>query len=60
MSEYDQWESAVVQAVADNLGISVSDASGVVEGQPFYVQQSWGKALDATQTAAKILAEIRK
>ena len=59
MSEYDLWEHAVIQAVADHLNVSHSDASGVVDGQPFYVQQSWGKDMDARQTAAKILAEIR-
>lgn len=60
MSEYDQWENAVVQAVADNLGFSHSDASSVVETQPFYMQQSWGKGMDAQQTATKILVEAQR
>jgi len=54
--KYFEWEGAVAQAVADALQVSRSDASGIVEAQPFYMQQSWGKGMDAQQTAAKILA----
>lgn len=53
---YSDWEGAVVEAVAEAMAISHSDASGVVEAQPFCMQQSWGKGLDAQQTATKILA----
>lgn len=60
MSEYSEWEGAVIQQVADELGACYSDASAVVEGQPFYMQQSWGKGLDPKQTAAKILAEAKQ
>ena len=54
--KYFEWEGAVVEAVAESMAISNSDAAGVVEAQPFYMQQSWGKGMDAQQTAAKILA----
>ncbi len=54
--KYFEWEGAVTEAVAEALQVSHSDASGVVEAQPFYMQQSWGKGMDAQQTAAKILA----
>ncbi|MNJ43263.1 hypothetical protein D3C77_382620 [compost metagenome] len=57
MSEYAEWEQAVTQQIADTIEVSYSDAAGVVEGQPFYMQQSWGKGMDASQTAEKILAE---
>lgn len=60
MKKYYEWESEVVEAVADSLEISRSDASGVVEAQPFYMQQSWGKGMDAQQTATKILAAARQ
>jgi hypothetical protein len=60
MSEYSEWEVEVIQQVADELGASYSDASGVVESQPFYMQQSWVKDLDPKQTAAKILAEAKQ
>ncbi|WP_339534767.1 hypothetical protein [Pseudomonas hunanensis] len=54
--KYFEWEGAVTDAVAEALQVSRSDASGIVEAQPFYMQQSWGKGMDAQQTAAKILA----
>lgn len=54
--KYFEWEGAVIDAVAESMAISHSDATGVVEAQPFYMQQSWGKGMDAQQTAAKILA----
>ncbi|WP_442117189.1 hypothetical protein [Pseudomonas sp. W22_MBD1_FP4] len=60
MGSYYEWESAVVQFVADELEVPYSDASAVVEGQPFYMQQSWGKAMDAKETAAKVLAAARQ
>ncbi|MDF4211110.1 hypothetical protein P2W50_31150 [Pseudomonas protegens] len=54
--KYFEWEGAVTEAVAEAMGISFSDASGVVDAQPFYMQQSWDKGMDAQQTATKILA----
>lgn len=54
--KYFDWEGAVVEAVADALQVSHSDASGIVEAQPFYMQQSWGKGLDPQQAAVKILS----
>ncbi|MPQ69428.1 hypothetical protein [Pseudomonas sp. MWU12-2323] len=56
MSNYTSWEEAVTQKIADTQEISYSDAAGIVEGQPFFMQQSWGKGMDADQTAEKILA----
>lgn len=38
------------------VSIRHSDASSVVGALPFYMQQSWGKVMDAQQTATKILA----
>lgn len=54
--KYFEWEGAVTETVAETLAISRSDAAGIVEAQPFYMQQSWGKGMDAQLTAAKILA----
>lgn len=54
--KYFEWEGAVTEAIADALQVSRSDASGIVEAQPFYMQQSWGNGIDAQHTAAKILA----
>lgn len=56
MSEHSSWEGDVINAVANALEISYSDASGVVEAQPFYMAQSWSKGLDAQATAQKILS----
>lgn len=53
---YSQWEEAVTQIVADALGMAYGDAAGVVEGQAFYMQQSWGQGLDAQAAAEKMLA----
>lgn len=52
---YFEWEGAVIEAVAESMATSYSDAAGVVEAQPFYMQQSWGKRMDAQLTAAKII-----
>lgn len=54
--KYFEWEGAVTEAVATGLQVSHADASGIVDAQPFYMQQSWGKGMDAQQTATKILA----
>jgi hypothetical protein len=56
MQNYLNWETAVVDALAGALEISHSDVSGMVEAQPFHMQQSWGKGLGAQQTSIKILA----
>ncbi|MDP4573486.1 hypothetical protein Q8O96_30920 [Pseudomonas sp. LPH60] len=53
--KYFEWEGAVAEAVAETMAISHSDASGIVEAQPFYMQQSWGMGMDARQTAARII-----
>ena len=53
--KYYEWEGAVTEVVAEAMCISHSDAAGVVEAQPFYMQQSWGKGLDVPQTAAKVI-----
>ena len=53
--KYYEWEIAVVEAVAELMALSHSDAAGVVDAQPFYMQQSWGKGMDAQRTAAKVI-----
>ncbi|WP_421526902.1 hypothetical protein [Pseudomonas brenneri] len=57
---YTAWEGEVVEIVAEALQVSRSDASGVVEGQPFCMQQSWGKGMNAQQTATKLLVEAQR
>lgn len=53
--KYFEWEGAVTEAVAETMAISHSDASGIVEAQPSYLQQSWGRGMEARQTAATII-----
>jgi hypothetical protein len=53
--KYFEWEGAVIEAVAESMAISHSDAVGVVEAQLFYMQQSWGKGMDAALAAAKVI-----
>lgn len=53
--KYFEWEGAVTEAVVEALAISHSDATGIVEAQPFYMQQSWGKGMDAQLAAAKVI-----
>lgn len=55
---YTTWEEALTQLIADSLEASFSDAAGVVEGQPFYIQQSWTKGMSPEETCTKILAAI--
>jgi len=52
---YTNWEQAVIQTICERLSISFSDASAIVEAQPFYMQQSWGLDLDTDRIAAKVL-----
>lgn len=53
--KYFEWEGGVTEAVADAMAISHSDASGIVEAQLFYMQQSWAKGMDVQRTAAKVM-----
>jgi len=53
--EYFEWECAVTEAVAAAIEVSYSDASGIVEAQPFVVQQCWGKGTAAEKTAAEVI-----
>jgi hypothetical protein len=53
--KYFEWEGAVTQAVAEIMAISYSAASGIIKAQPFFMQQSWGKGMDAQTTAARVV-----
>ncbi|AVX92924.1 hypothetical protein PkP19E3_32645 (plasmid) [Pseudomonas koreensis] len=58
--KYYEWEGAVTEAVAEAMTISHSDAAGVVEAQPFYMQQSWVKGMDAQMTATTVIEAARE
>lgn len=53
---YTEWEIAVTEQIAEEGGFTYGDAAGIVEGQPFVLQQAWTLGLDAQQAAAKIIA----
>ncbi|MBF8643082.1 hypothetical protein [Pseudomonas luteola] len=56
MSEYFEWEAAVVEKVAAVLDVAYSDASAIVEAQLFRLRQAWSMGMDAEQ-AARIVVE---
>lgn len=58
MNNYSEWETAVVQQLAESMEISYSDASGVVEAHSFHMQQSWTSGLDAAECVRKMLKNI--
>lgn len=60
MSEYLSWEAGIIDEIAATLEVTYSDATGIVEAQPFYMAQSWSKGMDAKATAHKIIAESEK
>ncbi|KIL03139.1 hypothetical protein QX25_18275 (plasmid) [Stutzerimonas stutzeri] len=55
--QYTDWEREIIECVADDLGISFSEAAGVAEAQPFCLAQSWGAGLSAPQTAEKLIRD---
>ncbi|MFJ3412880.1 hypothetical protein [Pseudomonas protegens] len=50
---YFKWEGKVVESVTEALQVSCFDAFGIIEVQPFYVQQSWCKGMDTQRAATK-------
>lgn len=48
--KYFEWKTAVIEAAAESMAISHSDAAGIIEAQ-----QSCGKGMDAQLTAAKVI-----
>lgn len=58
--EYSEWEGNVVYELEKLLDITTSDAQGMVGAQPFKMQQSWGKDINAKITAKIIEKESRK
>lgn len=55
ISPYWKWEEAIVRILEEKLECTTSDAQGIMDAQPFLVQQSWTKDLTAEQTAALII-----
>lgn len=53
---YTDWETAVTERIAEEGDLPYGDAAGLLEGQPFAVQQAWTLGLKPEQAAAKIIA----
>lgn len=48
---YPMWEEGVADSLADKLGISYSDAQGIILSNEFYMAQAWAKGMNEEQTA---------
>jgi len=48
---YDEWEGVVIDKIEEFCEVSRSDAQGIVEAQPFYMQQCWAKGMTGEETA---------
>lgn len=59
MLGFIEWETAVVEELAETIQVSYSDASGIVESQPRCTQELWSKGVDPKTAAGKILAEAQ-
>jgi RNase P/RNase MRP subunit p29 len=57
---YEEWEGDVVYELENLLEITTSDAQGIVESHPFKMHQSWGKGLNAKETAKLVEIDSRK
>lgn len=57
---YNEWEEKVTYELKMMLDITNSDAQGIVEAQPFKMQQSWTKGLSPKETAKIIDEESSK
>ena len=55
MSEYFEWEEAVIEKVATALDVTYSDASAIVEAQLFRLQQAWSMGMAAEQAAIIVM-----
>lgn len=56
LSVYNDWERAVTDLIIEQGDMSNGDAQGIVETQPFVMQQQWGLGSDPATAAAAVLA----
>ncbi len=58
----DEWEADIVYAIEEKIGVTTSDAQGIMMAQEFIIAQAWGQGLDADATADKIIvaSEVKK
>lgn len=53
-TNFAEWEGEVTRHIEELLEVPTSDAQGIVEAQPFIMQQAWGEGFDPVETAARI------
>lgn len=51
---FAEWEGAVTRQLEDLLEATTSDAQGIVEAQPFIMQQAWGEGITPAEAAARV------
>lgn len=54
MGDYRRQKQSVVEAVSGQKQLSYDDATGIVNGQSFALQQAWGQGPDVQQAVSKI------
>lgn len=51
---FSEWEGEVTRLLEEKLEIPTSDAQGIVEAQPFVMQQAWGEGVSPRETAERV------
>ena len=59
MTNRNNWENEIIQAISTELNCSISDSAAIVEANPFYLNQSWGKGL-SSEEAANVIINMSK
>ena len=54
-TERTTWEGTIYDIIEQKLDVTRSDAQGIVDGQDWILNQSWGKNLSAEKTAKLII-----
>lgn len=58
MGAHATWERAVTEALAEDLKLSYSDASGLVEAQDFYLKQAWTRGLSPDEAVKHLTGKL--
>lgn len=54
----DKWESELIEALAEKMEISISDAQGFYDANGFYATQAFGLGLNPKESADFIMGKI--
>jgi hypothetical protein len=53
-TNFAEWEGEVTRHIEELLEATTSDAQGIVEAQPFIMQQAWGEGIPPAEAAARV------